>query len=197
MHRIACLGGSTTAGVRTTRGYPEHLPFMLAGLIGRQTRPLVFNRGIPGGKLLDVLRQLPAELGLLKPSVVVMGLPLHDAQGGGVPPRELEALLTLLVDQVKAVGAQLVLCTPTPILGGSVRGFGRPSRRWVEKAAQVAQQVAACHDLPLVEWHQMDAGLLADGVHPTPQGCVWQAQQVAQVLAPLLPGWPSGACSWA
>ncbi len=181
--RIACLGGSNTLGVRTTRGYPEHLPYLLPG------RPIVYNLGIPGAKTLDVLRGLPAAFRSLPGAVdvAIFGLPFHDAQGGGVPPKELEALLGLLIDQVVDYRCKLILCTPTPIAipadqKGEVKGFGRPSRRWIEKAVQVVATSAAALDLPVVPWHTMPKELLADAVHPSPAGCLWQAQQVAKVL---------------
>ena len=90
---IACLGGSNTLGVRTTRGYPEHLPSVMG-----EPRPFVFNRGLPGAKTLDVLRGLPEALFPLESlDVVVFGSPTHDAQGTGVPPRELRELLELVI----------------------------------------------------------------------------------------------------
>lgn len=185
--RIACLGGSNTLGVRTTRGYPEHLPYLLPG------RPLVYNLGLPGGKTLDVLRGLPAAFRSLPGDVdvAVFGVPLHDAQGGGVPPKELEALLGLLIDQVVDYRCKLILCTPTPIVQdkGEVRGFGRPSRRWIEKAVQVIETMATSEDRHSVaavcRWHLMDKALLADAIHPGPAGCRWQAEVVAEAVKSL------------
>jgi hypothetical protein len=175
---IACLGGSNTLGVRTTRGYPEHLPAMFS------PTPFVFNRGLAGAKTLDVLRHLPEDMALMdRVDTVVFGLPTHDAQGTGVPPSELRALVEVLLHQLLLTEARIVLCTPTPVVTASpVRGFGRPSRRWVEKAVQVIETIGAEHEIPVVRWHTMPLGLMADAVHPGPGGCRWQAEQVAAAL---------------
>lgn len=182
---ILCIGGSTTLGVRSTRGYPEHLAQHLGGV-------LVVNRGIASGRLLDVLRQLPADLTLVpwRPSVLLVGLPLHDARGGGTPPSELAALLGQVVDWGVARCGRVVLCTPTPVGAAPlapVRGFVRGSRRWVTKGAQVVRDVATEYRLPVVEWADMPSARLVDVAHPGPDGYRWMAERalpaVQQALA--------------
>ena len=183
MQTILCVGGSATLGVRSTRGYPEHIAQLLDG-------PLVCNRGIAGGRVIDVLRQLPADLALVRrPDLLLVGLPLHDAQGGGTPPSELGALLAQMADWGRACCGQVVLCTPTPIGAapmGPVRGFVRAARRWVPKGAQVVREVAAAYGLPVVEWADMPVERLVDVAHPGPQGYRWMADRALPVVVQAL-----------
>mgnify|MGYP001612663634 CR=1 FL=1 len=180
---ILCVGGSTTLGVRSTRGYPEHIAQQLGGV-------LVANRGIAGGRLVDVLRQLPSDLLLVGgPAVLLVGLPLHDAQGGGTPPSELGVLLGQVVQWGTAHCSQVVLCTPTPIGAAPlapVRGFVRASRRWVAKGAQEVRDVAAEYDLPVVAWDDMPPERLVDVAHPGPAGYRWMADRALPVVQQAL-----------
>jgi len=185
--RIVCIGDALTLGVRTTRGYPEHL-WELLHLGGEGAAPLnvlVQNAGLQAGAtLVDVVRALPATLSPLgRVHVAVLLAPPYDARGGGTPPREFRALLEQAVVTLRALVApddgRVVLATPTPIGPTTVRGFARPSRRWVAKAAELVLEAGRDHEVPVVQLHEMPAELLADGVHLKPAGYRWVAEQMA------------------
>lgn len=186
-YKVLCLGGSNTRGVRTTRGYPEHLWSVMGPAHGNIE---VHNRGIQGGRLLDVLRQVADDLHVIRePHVVVVGIPTHDAQGGGTPPNELRALLEQVIAHLLGHTSAILLAEPTPIVGAEppVRGFGRPSRRWCAKAAAVAQATATANDLPTpIPWLGMPPELLCDGVHPGPAGYRWMAEQAVPLVRKVL-----------
>lgn len=189
MNRIVCVGDALTRGVRTTRGYPEHL-WELLNLGSDGACPmgaLVHNAGLPpGSKLLDVLHALPGTYAPLgRVSLTVLLAPPYEARGGGTPPNEFRALLEQVVYHLQAaVGDDrgVILATPTPIGPSTVRGFARPSRRWIEKAAKVVQEVGAEHGLQVVAAHELPVELLADGVHLKPAGYRWVAEQVAPAV---------------
>ena len=186
MKRIVCIGDALTLGVRTTRGYPEHLWDLLH--LGEGATPLdvlVQNAGLQAGStLVDVVRSLPATFAPLgRVHVAVLMAPPYDARGGGTPPREFRALLEQAVATLHALVApddgRVVLATPTPIGPTTVRGFSRPSRRWIGKAAELVLEVGREHEVPVVQLHEMPAELLADGVHLKPAGYRWVAEQMA------------------
>lgn len=185
MRSVLCVGGSETAGVRTTRGWPEHLS---SALDADGCGALVYNRGRAGARLLDVLRQLPDDLQVCpRPDVLVVAIPRHDARAGGTPPSELRALLETVLRWAPA--GRVVLCTPLPVGAaplGPVRGFARPARRWVEKGSRVLRDVAIDHDAQVVTWDTMPTELLADVAHPGPNGYRWLAEQVRPAVRRVL-----------
>lgn len=203
MKRILCIGDAVTLGVRSTRGYPEHLWEILtsSGQVAIPGGVLVQNAGLSEGGLVDVLRRLPSAFGIAQADVVVLLAPPFDARGGGTPPREFRALMVQTVEaalsmqgrqaQTSGLPRTMVLCSPTPIgetdgQRGHVRSFGRPSRRWVPKAAEIVREVAADHGLPYVDLHEMPRDLLADSVHLKPAGYRWVAEMVAPVVRAAL-----------
>lgn len=188
MKRIVCVGDALTLGVRTTRGYPEHLWEILhrGQDGGRPANVLVHNAGLPvGSTLVDVVRALPATFAPLgRVHVAVLLAPPYDARGGGTPPREFRALLEQAVVTLGELtkgddAGAVVLATPTPIGSTEVRGFARPSRRWVVKAAEVVRDVGHEHELQVANLHEMPVEHLADGVHLKPTGYRWVAEAIA------------------
>lgn len=183
MRRIVCIGDAVTHGARATRGYPEHLWEQL-----RDTRPLiVHNAGLREGGLVDVLRAIPSVSTTFRnATLAVLLVPPYDAKGSGANPREHRLLLEQTVELALGCFGGLVLCSPTPIGdSATVRGFGRPSRRWIPKAAEITEEVARDHELHFVPLHKMDRALLADSVHPRPEGYRWIASQLAPVIRDL------------
>lgn len=194
---VICTGGSETLGVRSTRGYPEHLGEMLHNM---QIPCLVQNCGVAGDKLVDMLRRLPILLATAprgRHVVLVMALPLHDAQGGGTPPAELITLLQQAVTWGMNFSDAMLLCTPTPI-GVSplapVRGFVRSSRRWVDqRGVSAVKDVAATNKIDIVEWHTMDKSHLIDVAHPGPAGYRWKALAALPLVLAALGAAPGSA----
>jgi len=182
--KILCLGGSTTIGVRSTRGWPEHLQQTLVG------KALVHNAGEAGARLVDILRGLPQVLHYHRgPKAIIIQVPLHDARGGGLPPSEVGILLQQIVDWCGEVDPQIIcLATPTPIItiGGAVEGFNRPSRRWHPKAVQVVTELAEELSLPLIPFHLLSVDGMIDQVHPGRRGYEWMGQTAA---ATVLEAW--------
>lgn len=181
--RVLCLGGSTTIGVRSTRGWPEHLQQSLVG------KALVHNAGHQGDRLVDVLRRIPEMLPMMRHQTIIVQMPLHDARGGGLPPAEMGILLQQVISWCQEAEPMLLcLASPTPILntGAPVLGFGRPSRRWLLKAARVVEEVAAENELLFLPFHELPVEGMLDQVHPGKLGYAWLGTMTSDRL---LPAW--------
>lgn len=183
MRRVLCIGDPITFGVRSTRGYPEHLWDILNHDMVAPVSCTVHNAGLASGCLVDVLRALPASLALQPTwTVAVLLAPPYDARGGGTPPREFGALLEQAAHALSEGASRVILCSPTPIGESDTRGFARPSRRWIPKAAELVRDLAKAYQIPFVALHEMPRELLADAVHPKPAGYRWIADQLAPVV---------------
>lgn len=190
--KILCLGDPVSRGARATRGYPENLWEVLrAGGLP----VLVHNAGLERGTLSDVLRATPAAIEAFPADVVVLLAPVYDSKGGGTAPGAYRSMLEQTVELARCLLQERRGEPPIVLLGGptpvgekaNVQGFARPARRWIPKAAEAASRVAQMQDVLFVPLHEMDPALLADSIHPKPDGYRWIAERVAAALAPVLP----------
>ena len=178
MVKILCLGDALTHGVRSTRGWPEHLWANLD-----PATVIMLNRGLPPpAKVADVLRAM--DLSMVKPDICIIGAPIYDAKIC-TPPKEYGLLLSQAVCHALIYSKRVILCTPTPIFArdGQPQGFGRDARRWLPKAVSAVHSAVETIDDPRlhgVNLSGMPEALLSDGVHPKPDGYKWIAEQLVR-----------------
>jgi len=181
---IVCLGGSVCYGLRSTRGWPDHL-----WALGRGTWT-VQNWARPDLNLREVVHET-RRVDWSSVTTAILQVGTEDARGSGTPPSEFVALLEQAVGTVSALApdAEILVCTPTPIGHTEVPGYRHSSRRWVRRVSPAVAAMADAWDVGIVRLHDMPEGLLADGVFPSPDGYAWIADRVAMALggAPLAP----------
>lgn len=164
---VLAYGDSLTVGRGTTpdQSYPE----VLSRLLGR---PIV-RSGISGEVTANGVQRLPSVLRQHRPALVIL------CHGGndilrGVPESDIEANLRAMVEQARAVGAEVVL-------------VGVP--KWGLFAAADAplyERVADEFDLPYLDGTiadiLKDSRLKSDTVHPNAAGYRKLAEDIAELL---------------
>lgn len=177
---IDCYGDALTFGVRSTRGWPEHL----WALLQEQGKTVVVrNRGLPApAKAQDVLRAINASTD--RGDVAILACPAYDAYGSGTPPKEYQALLSQAFFALSQRYDLVLGCVPTPIIAhsGQPRSFGRTSRRWYKNGAKAAVEAMEEQEIKIIRISDISPDLLADGVHPTPNGYRWIAAEILKKL---------------
>ncbi len=177
---VAFLGDSITAGyeLRADQAYPALVQARLA----KDGKPFkLINAGVSGDTTAGGLRRVDWLL-TQKPAVVVIELGANDGLRGAPVP-ETEKNLRAIIEKVRAGGA-------TPLLLGMrlPPSFGEP---YVTDFADLYERLAKELSLAYVPFFMQGvAGMVdltqEDGLHPTAEGHVKLAANVAPALAPLL-----------
>lgn len=113
--RIVCLGDSVTGVYYHTggrRAYTDMLAIALQRLYP-EARVEAFNAGISGNTTVDGLKRLEADVLARKPHLVTVMFGLNDMTR--VPMEEFEANLSSIIQKCRAVGAEVMLCTPNSV----------------------------------------------------------------------------------
>lgn len=194
--RVVCFGDSITAA-----GYPVELGDVLQGR-------RVINAGVGGNTTAQGLARIDADVLVHKPKAVVVLFGTNDSvisKAGAfrVPPADYEQNLREIVSRCRKQGAQVVLCTPPPIIAESY--FQRhPKEQYDAKGgldailtryADAVRRVAKSMDVPVVDLARQfpkdTLHLKACGVHPSPLGEKRIALLVGKVLEPIVPEAPA------
>jgi acyl-CoA thioesterase-1 len=177
---VAFLGDSITAGyeLRAEQAYPALVRDQLA----REGKPFkLINGGVSGDTSAGGLRRLDWLL-TQKPAVVVLELGANDGLRG-TPVGEIEKNLRAIVEKARARGARVLL------LGMRLPpSYGDP---YASEFAALYDRVARELSLAYVPFFMQGvAGVteltLEDGLHPTVDGHLKLAANVAPALASLL-----------
>lgn len=117
--RIVVFGDSLTAAGDGPEGYLTLWRERLETL-PEAVRPRLFNAGVGGHRVPDLLRRIDRDVLARKPTAVMIVIGINDvwqrASGGGTPSEEFSAGMKTLADRIVASGAQVVLATP-PVIG--------------------------------------------------------------------------------
>src|SRR5690242_1077181 len=126
--KVVCLGDSVTGVYYHTggrRAYPEMLELAL-----RKAFPgsdvSVINAGISGNSTSDALKRLERDVLAHRPHLVTVMFGLNDMVR--VPKDEFQTNLTTIITKCRAIGAEVVLCTPNSVLETP----GRPPQKLAE-----------------------------------------------------------------
>jgi lysophospholipase L1-like esterase len=184
---IAALGDSITAGYRTEDAYPARL--------GAWRGVPVHNFGKSGDTTEGMLSRLPAllETGPLPQVVIVMG-GTNDI-GRGWPAARTLANLETIVRQVREAGRQPVLVCPPP--AGVLPELAQRALRHGIRDYASRSGVRAVDPWDALEDRahpgRMRAELAMDGLHPSAQGQLVLAREIAHGLGWATPDEPGAA----
>lgn len=178
---IVILGDSLTAGLGLSEeeAYPARLEAKLRS--AGQSDISVVNAGVSGDTTAGGLRRLAWVL-RQKPTHLVVALGANDMLRG-LPPKETEKNLILLIEQIKKAGAK-------PVLFGmkATANLGSAYRKEFDAIYPRVAQREKISFLPfLLEGVALKAELnQADGIHPNSRGQEILAERTAKFLLPLL-----------
>lgn len=204
--RVVCFGDSVTGLYYHTggrRAYTDLLGTALRRLCPRADLTMI-NAGISGHTTRDALARIDADVLAHKPSVVTVMFGLNDLVR--VPIEEYRANLLTIIEKVRAVGAEVVLCTPNSVTTTSSRPEEK-LEQFCEVVRTIAheQQVALCDTYEAYQAiREQDARrwrlLMSDEIHPNCNGHRRIAEQIAHTItgrevsltdvAPLHPALP-------
>ena len=174
------FGDSLTAGFGAEPGasYPDYLQ----KLIDAEHRLWrVINAGVSGDTSTDGLARLPGVLEY-KPEIVILELGANDGLRG-IPVDATRSNLDQIIVGLQAAGANVVLAGMTlpPNYGPD----------YIHPFEKIFTDLAASHKLTLIPFLLAGVGgntrlMQRDGLHPTAQGNRRVADNVMQVIEPML-----------
>ncbi len=186
--KIVCLGDSVTGIYYHTGGrcaYPEMLKLALQ-LTHPDSEVTVVNAGISGNKTSDGLNRLQTDVLDHRPDLVTVMFGLNDLTA--LPLADFRANLAEILRRCRAVGAEVMLCTPNSVITTPAR----PVSRLVEYCDAI-KQVAAEQQAPVCDLyaayeaiHARDPLawrlLLSDEIHPNMDGHKLNAETLARAI---------------
>ncbi len=177
---VVCFGDSLTAGygVDPDESYPSRLQ---ADLDKDGYHYRVVNMGISGETTKDGLARVDRVIAV-KPAIAVVEFGGNDGLRG-VPISSSRANLDAIVGRLRAAGVQVMLA-----------GITLPpqfSSDYIHQFNETYTLVAKKNDVPLYPFLLKDVygvpgSIQQDGIHPTAQGCLQVARNVAGFLRPKL-----------
>ncbi len=177
---IACFGDSLTAGygVEPEESYPSRLQ---ADLDRAGYKYRVVNMGISGETTKDGLSRVDRVLAL-KPALAVVEFGGNDGLRG-IPVASSRANLDAMVARLHGAGVQVMLAgiTLPPQFSGA----------YIQQFNETYTVIAKKYGVPLYPFllkgvYGVQGSIQQDGIHPTAQGCVQVAKNMAGFLEPKL-----------
>jgi len=192
---VVAFGDSVTNGVRGDGEVTEEQTFRY--LLGQKLRAdnveaRIINAGIGGNNTTQGLGRIEQDIVARQPDVVIIMFGVNDAamiDGGPrvrTEPRVALATyrenLVKMIEIIRAAGAKVVLCTPTPMSRAYVyQHLGEYATHddinyMLRRYAQAAREVATETGVTLVDTFKLfterpeGLELLQDGCHPGPEG---------------------------
>ncbi|MFE0178251.1 GDSL-type esterase/lipase family protein [Streptomyces sp. NPDC059002] len=142
-----------------------------------ETDNRVFNLAVPGSTLAEAAEQTPALLPARRPDTVMVAAGINDMASAGTDsgPVRLEESLEALAATALAYGARLVVVGPTWLdedRAPVYEGLSFTHERASTLRENLRSWCAAHHIDHLDPWEPLRdrPDLLADGLHPTPEG---------------------------
>lgn len=177
---IVAFGNSLTAGFGADPGesYPD---FLQKDLDQRGARYHVVNAGVSGDTTTDGLERVQSVIAL-KPAIVILEFGGNDGLRG-LPVSTTRANFEHIIEALQKAGTKIILAGMTlpPNYGPE----------YIRSFEAVYKDLAKQYHLPLIPFLLRGVGgnaalMQRDGLHPTGEGNRIVAQNVMQVLAPLL-----------
>ncbi len=182
--------GDSITGVYYHTGGRRAWPEML-GVALRRIHPdaqvEVINAGVSGGKTSSALDRIDRDVLAHRPDLVVVMFGMNDVAAH--PPDVYEANLRAIIEKVRAIGSEVILCTPNAINQGDER---RPLAKLGEYAG-IVLRLGEELGIPVVDFHarfgaiQTEAPrrwitIMSDAIHPNMRGHELFAERIAQAI---------------
>lgn len=187
MSRIGIWGDSIAWGAADHEmgGWVSRLRHYLDN--GSQERPGVYNLGVGGDKVADVIERFDVEYGARKPEIIILAVGIndspHDNHPEGTPLDIFEKKFDELVSRCHAVSKKLIVVGPTNVDDNHADHHGY-SDIGTKPYANVIQKIANQKRLTYVDlWGVITKDdLKLDGLHPESAGHEKIFQKVRVVL---------------
>ena len=193
--RIVFLGDSITQSGDRQGGY---VTLVREALQKSSDDIEVIGAGISGNKVPDLQKRLKRDVLDRNPTTVVIYIGINDVwhsqRGNGTPIDKFESGLNDIIDQIQAVGARVVLCTPSTI--GEKHDASNPLDEMLTEFSAVSRKVAEAQEVDLLDLRKefidhlktnnpenRDRGILTnDGVHLNAAGNQFVAEQMLSMV---------------
>ena len=187
---VVCFGDSVTGVYYHTGGRRAYTDMVEIGLdmAWPDSEITAMNAGISGHTTINALARIDKDVIARKPDLVTVMFGLNDMTR--VPLEEYRANLKTIVEKCRAVGAEVMLCTPNNVTDTS----GRPTETLLKYAA-VVREVATEMKAPLADCYNAFeavraespfewAMLMSDEIHPNMDG----HKQIAETIVATATG---------
>jgi lysophospholipase L1-like esterase len=133
----------------------------------------VYNCGISGDKIADLLARIDAEAQVREPSVIVLAIGINDVPHGnysGTSSDDFETAYNELINKAKRYADVVIVVTPTNVDESRQEHDYRNGD--IEHLVAVVRACADRFDLPIVDvfGSLTNEELWPDGLHPGPDG---------------------------
>lgn len=187
MNRIGIWGDSITWGASDQElgGWVNRLRLFLDK--NYENAPSVYNVGIGGDKVSDVLRRFGVEYEARKPEAIIIAIGIndspHDSHPDGTPLGIFEQKLNELISKVQVIADKLIIVGLTNVDSEHLDAHGY-SNETIKPYSDVVQKVTNQNKLPYVDlWGLITKDdLKLDGLHPEAVGHEKIFQKVRPVL---------------
>lgn len=187
--KIVCFGDSVTGLYYHTGGERTYTDML--GIALRQIYPkakvAMINAGISGHTTVNALARIEKDVLAKQPDLVTVMFGLNDMTR--VPIEIYEENLGKIIAQCRAIGAEVVLCTPNAVITTKARPVEK-----LEQYCEVVRKVAKETGVPLcdsfTEFEKMRGRdpigwrlTLSDEIHPNMTGHKGIAEQLARTIS--------------
>ncbi|MFA6242892.1 MAG: GDSL-type esterase/lipase family protein [Candidatus Hydrogenedentales bacterium] len=186
--RVVCFGDSVTGVYYHTgsrRAYADMLEIALKRAYP-SANVSVINAGISGHTTVNALARIDQDVLAHKPQLVTVMFGLNDMTR--VPMEEYANNLSTIIDKCRAVGAEVLLCTPNAVINTE----GRPIAK-LEQYVAVMRDVGAKKNAPVADCYagfqrvrtNSESGfgyLMSDEIHPNMDGHKLFAQLMTETI---------------
>ena len=180
---MVSLGDSITIGMNSATGAADSWP-TYAGAISKQKLRLIRNSGVGGNTTAQMLARFTADVSAHAPKMVPLLAGSNDLMQS-VPQTTLRANYEQLVANIRAIGAEPIILTVPPRIGGEA--LVTAHNDWLRGYALV-------NGLRLVDMYAVLANGTAwkagfnsgDGTHPSPAGYAAMGAEFDRVITPAL-----------
>lgn len=158
--------------------------------------------GVSGNKIYDLYLRLDDDVLSKKPDIVIIFIGVNDVwhkalRQTGTDPDKFEKFYQAIINKLKAIGSEIVLCTPTTI--GEKTDFSNPQDGELNEYSVIVRQLAQKNNLQVIDlrkiFHEYDLKnntenkdrdiLTVDGVHLNPTGNELVAEEMWKVIKKL------------
>ena len=145
----------------------------------------VYNCGISGNKIADVLGRFDVEARSREPAIIVLAIGINDIPHDGypgTPPADFQRAYEELIAKAKRYATGVVLVTPTNV--DESRSEHEYKNADIAELVEVVEQCGIDHALPVVNVFGLltSEDLHPDGLHPGPGG----HQKLYERIAPVV-----------